>query len=141
MFAARLLAGFIASVLFFWTFPALALDPLKGPEYDKEMIIDLNEPVLGLTVGMFAACAQERVVGFVRQGVRTASQRVRGEEEGEFFVVTVPGVNTDIKFFFEKLGDDSAGQLFLSRMSIGEIIASKTEDKFGAISALIPNCL
>lgn len=141
MFAARLLAGFIASVLFFWTFSALALDPLKGPEFDKEMIIDPNEPTLGLTVGMFAACAQERIVGFVRQGARAAGQRVIGEVEGEFFVVTVPGVNTDIKFFFEKLGNDSSEQLFLSRMSIGETVATKTEDKFGAISALIPNCL
>ena len=73
---------------------------------------------------------------------RMPDRRVRGEEVDGLFVVTVPGVSADIEFFFEPVGDEGAGeQLFLARMAIGSIVASRTHDNEGAISALIPNCI
>ena len=69
-------------------------------------------------------------------------RRVRGEDVDGVFVVTVPGVNEDIQFFFEPVDGGGEGErLFLARMAIGSVIAIRTRDKEGAISALIPNCI
>ena len=132
-----------AVVLLSWGFPAGAVDPMEGPQYDKMMVIDLEEGHLGMSVGMFAACAQERVMSIVADGVRPMPERrVRGEDIDGMFVVTVPGVNDNILFFFEPMPPSEAGeQLFLARMAIGGIAANRPEDKKGAISALIPNCI
>lgn len=140
MLVVRPVTALILGLFMVISFSAYAVDPLTGPNYDKQMVIDLEAGPFGMTVGMFAACAQERVMGIVRDGNRNSpGKRVKGEDLDGNFVITVPGVNADILFYFEPV--EGGEQLFLARMAIGSIVARRTEDKEGAIGALIPNCI
>ena len=96
-----LLAGAAAVALWVWVAPVLAVEPLTGPHYDKWMILDAEREPMEFTVGYFAACAQERLATVVAGGARPPpGRRVRGEEQDGVFVVTVPGTNEDIVFYF-----------------------------------------
>ncbi|MDA0654119.1 MAG: hypothetical protein O3C09_01805 [Proteobacteria bacterium] len=122
--------------------PVLAVDPMTGPHFDKEMVIDREAGRFGMTVGMFAACAQERVMSIVAGGVRPLpDQTVRGEEVDGEFVVTIPGVNENILFFFQPINGADGDEMFLARMAIGASVADLTADKERAISALVPFCI
>lgn len=140
--AALLAAAFATAAATMVALPARAVDPMTGPHFEKEMVIDRETGRFGMTVGMFAACAQERVMSIAAGGVRPLpEQTVRGEEIDGEFVVTIPGVNENILFYFQPIAGADGDEMFLDRMAIGATVADRTADKEGAISALVPNCI
>lgn len=124
-----------------WGAPALAVDPLTGPNYDRLMALDIELEPMGFSVGYFAACAQDRMMSIVAGGVRPPpGRRVRGEELDGEFVVSVPGTTDDILFHFVP-SEDADDTLVLDRIAIGSMIARRAADKERAVRALVPNCI
>jgi len=118
-----------------------AVTPMTGPEFDKMMVLTEQGEGPGISVGQFAGCAEEQIQTLVAEGNRDPSNsNVTGILDGDIFLVTVPGVSTDIVFQFVTL-ENQPSALYLDRIVIGPVSSTAYGDKASAIGALIPDCL